>query len=405
MRLLERTIAVLLTTAILTTTVAFANVEAAAGKPSASTGTKVTEAAEAATNAADADAADAEKKESRRITVMLTGDLMCQPMQQIKAFDGRSYNFRPTFKYVKKIFDKADIVIGNLETLVSKSLPLSKDMNRLQSKPYLNAPAEWLDALEYAGFDGFIMANNHACDGGETGILETLEELDSRGIPHTGLFKDNQENRYFTMEQNGIKIGVISYAAYYNLKEKFLSGSARDYMLNRPIQAKMNADVQALRREGAKFIIAYNHAGTEYSQVPAPRQERYGRMLAQAGVDYIIGSHPHVLQPYEPLLYGEDTTPYIYSMGNFTSAMLDPITKETLILSLTLEKTESGKVVLADQTYYPCYMLDEYEKEPFVLIPEDEDYNGNLYENAPAALVNQLKKNFKHIRKIVGELD
>lgn len=405
MRLLERTIAVLLTTAILTTTVAFANVEAAAGKPSAPTDTKVTEAAEAATDAADADAADAEKKEPRRITVMLTGDLMCQPMQQIKAFDGRSYNFRPTFKYVKKIFDKADIVIGNLETLVSKSLPLSKDMNRLQSKPYLNAPAEWLDALEYAGFDGFIMANNHACDGGETGILETLEELDSRGIPHTGLFKDNQENRYFTMEQNGIKIGVLSYAAYYNLKEKFLSGSARDYMLNRPIQAKMNADVQALRREGAKFIIAYNHAGTEYSQIPAPRQERYGRMLAQAGVDYIIGSHPHVLQPYEPLLYGEDTTPYIYSMGNFTSAMLDPITKETLILSLALEKTESGKVVLADQTYYPCYMLDEYKKEPFVLIPEDEDYNGNLYENAPAALVNQLKKNFKHIRKIVGELD
>ncbi len=405
MRLLERTIAVLLTTAILTTTVAFANVEAAAGKPSAPTDTKVTEAAEAATDAADADAADAEKKEPRRITVMLTGDLMCQPMQQIKAFDGRSYNFRPTFKYVKKVCDKADIVIGNLETLVSKSLPLSKDMNRLQSKPYLNAPAEWLDALEYAGFDGFIMANNHACDGGETGILETLEELDSRGIPHTGLFKDNQENRYFTMEQNGIKIGVLSYAAYYNLKEKFLSGSARDYMLNRPIQAKMNADVQALRREGAKFIIAYNHAGTEYSQIPAPRQERYGRMLAQAGVDYIIGSHPHVLQPYEPLLYGEDTTPYIYSMGNFTSAMLDPITKETLILSLALEKTESGKVVLADQTYYPCYMLDEYKKEPFVLIPEDEDYNGNLYENAPAALVNQLKKNFKHIRKIVGELD
>ena len=50
-------------------------------------------------------------------------------------------------------------------------------------------------------------------------------------------------------------------------------------------------------------------------------------------------------------------------------------------------------------------MLDEYEKEPFVLIPEDKDYNGNLYENAPADLVKQLKKNFKHIRKLVGELD
>lgn len=92
-------------------------------------------------------------------------------------------------------------------------------------------------------------------------------------------------------------------------------------------------------------------------------------------------------------------------MGNFTSSMLDPKTKETIILSLTLERNESGEVMLADQTYYPCYMLDEYEKKPFVLIPEDKDCNGNLYENAPKALKNQLKKNFKHIRQIVGKLD
>ena len=343
--------------------------------------------------------------ESDKVTVMLTGDLMCQRVQQLRAFDGTSYDFRPTFKYVKNIFDKADIVVGNLETLVSKSLPLSKDMMRLQNKPYLNAPEEWLDALEYAGFDGFIMANNHACDGGKTGIVETLEELDSRGIPHTGLFADKNSKRYFIIEENDIKVGVISYAAYYNLKDKFLTDEEQDIMLNRPVQDKMNSDVQALRKEGAEYIIAYNHCGTEYSQVPAPRQMRYGIMLAHAGVDYIVGSHPHVLQPYEPLLYRGTVTPYIYSMGNFTSAMLDPKTKETIILSLTLERNESGEVTLADQTYYPCYMLDEYEKEPFVLIPEDKDCNGNLYENAPKALKNQLKKNFKHIRQIVGKLD
>ena len=330
---------------------------------------------------------------------------MCQRSQQLKAFDGTSYDFKPTFRYVKKIFDEADIVIGNLETLVSESLPLSKDMNLLQGKPYLNAPNEWLDALEYAGFDGLIMANNHACDGGKTGIIETLEELDRRGIPHTGLYRSKQEKRYFTMERNGIKIGILSYAAYYNLKDKFLTGEEQDTMLSRPIQNKMNSDVQALRKEGAEYIIAYSHSGTEYSHVPAARQERYGAMLVQAGVDYIVGSHPHVLQPYEPLRYRDTVTPYIYSMGNFTSSMLGSATKETLILSLTLERDESGEVVLAEQTYYPCYMLDEYEKEPFVLIPEDKDYNGSLYENAPKALVNQLKGYFKHIRKIVGKLD
>lgn len=129
-------------------------------------------------------------------------------------------------------------------------------------------------------------------------------------------------------------------------------------------------------------------------------------MLAKAGVDYIVGSHPHVLQPYEPIMYGDDEIPYIYSMGNFTSAMLDPITKETLILSLTLERKKDGEVFLADQTYYPCYMLDEdSDGDSFVLIPESKKYAAEFYKSAATSLTKQLKKNFNHIRKIVGSLN
>ena len=49
-------------------------------------------------------------------------------------------------------------------------------------------------------------------------------------------------------------------------------------------------------------------------------------------------------------------------------------------------------------------MLDEYQGKSFVLIPEDEDYNDGFYKKAPKDLVKQIKKNFKHIRKIVGKL-
>ena len=338
------------------------------------------------------------------ITLMFTGDLMCQPSQQTAAFNGKTYNFEPTFKYVKNIFDNADFVVGNLETLISKSLPLSKDMQRLQSKPFLNGPEAYLDALEYAGFDAFIMANNHGCDGGELGITETLDALDEREIPHTGLFRDSSEKRYFILEQNGIKVGILSYATYFNKKEKFLSEDKRESMINRTTQAKINADVKALKAEGADFIIAYNHCGTEYSQEPAARQETYGIMFAIAGVNYIIGSHPHVLQPFDLIRYNDLKVPYIYSMGNFASSMIDPITKETIVLSLTLKKTESGEVVIADQEYYPCYMLDEYEGNPFVIMPEDERYNDGFYEKAPSDLVKQIRKNYKHIRQIVGKL-
>ena len=338
------------------------------------------------------------------ITLMFTGDLMCQPSQQTAAFNGRTYNFEPTFKYVKNIFDNADFVVGNLETLISKSLPLSKDMQRLQSKPFLNGPEAYLDALEYAGFDAIIMANNHGCDGGELGITETLDALDEREIPHTGLFRDSSEKRYLILEQNGIKVGILSYATYFNKKEKFLSEDKRESMINRTTQAKINADVKALKAEGADFIIAYNHCGTEYSQEPAARQETYGIMFAIAGVNYIIGSHPHVLQPFDLIRFNDLKVPYIYSMGNFASSMIDPITKETIVLSLTLKKSESGEVILADQEYYPCYMLDEYEGNSFVIMPEDERYNDGFYEKAPSDLIKQIRKNYTHIRKIVGKL-
>lgn len=356
------------------------------------------------TDADGSTAQDLPESSCTEVTLMFTGDLMCQPSQQTAAFNGKTYNFEPTFKYVKNIFDNADFVVGNLETLISKSLPLSKDMARLQSKPFLNGPEAYLDALEYAGFDAFIMANNHGCDGGELGITETLDALDEHGIPHTGLFRDSSEKRYFILEQNGIKVGILSYATYFNKKEKFLSEGKRESMINRTTQAKINADVKALKAEGADFIIAYNHCGTEYSQEPESRQESYGVMFAIAGVNYIIGSHPHVLQPFDLIRYNNLKVPYIYSMGNFASSMIDPITKETIILSLTLKKTESGEVVLADQEYYPCYMLDEYEGSSFVIMPEDERYNDGFYEKAPSDLVKQIKKNFKHIRKIVGKL-
>lgn len=347
---------------------------------------------------------NAPEENVQQATIMLTGDLMCQPLQQLAAYDGSTYNFKPTFQYVKNIFDTADLVIGNLETLVSKSLPLSKDMSSLQTKPYLNAPEEFLDALEYAGFDGFITANNHDCDGGETGLVETRDALDVRKIPHTGTFKDENEQRYMLFERNGIKIGILSYATYFNKKEKFLSAEKQAYMLNRPDTDAVQRDIKALRDVGAEYIIAYNHSGTEYSQVPAARQERYATLLGSAGVDYVVTSHPHVLQPYEKLPIGDKYVPVIYSMGNFTSAMLSSITKETLVLSLTLSKDKNGKVSLKEQTYYPCYMLDEYENEPFVLMPEDNRFNGNFEQTASQKLKKQLAKNYAHIREIVGIL-
>ena len=339
-----------------------------------------------------------------KATIMLTGDLMCHPGQQQAAYDGNSYDFTPTFRYVKKLFGQADLVVGNLETLVSKSLPLSKDINYVQTRPYLNAPDSFLDALSYAGYDVLITANNHVCDGGEIGIRETLNALDAHGFAHTGSFRDQKEKRYVLANVNGIKVGILAYATYFNKKEQFLADGKAAYMLNLPTEERIAADVKALKKAGAEYIIAYNHCGTEYAQTPAARQRRYAKTLAGAGVDYVINSHPHVLQPFGKVKVDDAVYPVLYSMGNFVSGMADHKTKETIILSLTLQRDTDGEVSLQKQTYYPCYMLDTYADASFVLMPEDSRYNDGFLTKAPAALAKEMRTHFEHIREVVGRL-
>jgi len=332
------------------------------------------------------------------ITIMVAGDLMCQRMQLARAYDGENYDFTPTFRYVKKLFDEADYVIGNLETMVSESFPLVSDMTYVQKRASLNAPSEYLDALKYAGFDALTMANNHCCDLGTLGIRETLEAVNEKGFANTGLFSSPEDQRYILADVDGFKIGILSYAKYFNNKEHFLTEEERSYMINPIDEETVKADIQALRQAGAEYVIVYSHCGTEYSQGPSLRQKKFAQMYADAGADYVIGSHPHVLQRAGEVYSGYKKVPVLFSMGNFASSMggSDSVCKETIVLSITLKKTFTGTVSLKEHTFYPCYIMDEYEGQPFVIMPEDPDYNEGY---KPDKLVQTA---FDNIKKIVG---
>lgn len=332
------------------------------------------------------------------ITLMLTGDLMCKGAQQQAAFNGETYDFTPTFRYVKEIFKEADYVMGNLETVVSPSLPLSKDKDYMQTRPYLNAPTEWLDALKWAGYNGLILANNHATDGGKIGILDTINSVSAAGFQRVGSYLNENDPHYMIIEKKGFKIGVLAYATYFNKKEHFLNEDEQKIHLGTFTEENVTYDVQKLRDLGCKYVIAWNHLGTEYSQVPALRQHVAANIMAKAGVDYIIDSHPHVLQRSGIVKYGKKRVPIIYSMGNFTSSMSDPLTKETIILSITLAKNSKGKVKLQSHKYYPCYILEEYQGDSYVVMPESKKYNQGFKPD------ESVEDAFIHIKNIVRKL-
>lgn len=298
------------------------------------------------------------------------------------------WDFDGSFQYAQTILKEGDLVIGNLETMISQSSPLSMQIRRLEDKPYLNSPAAFLDSVKYAGYDLLTLANNHNCDVGVRGLFETLDNLDRWNFMHTGMFADQEEDRYLLVDVNGIRIGIVSYATYFNTKEDNFSLEGQEILLNAFDKDKAKRDIRAARKAGAEYIIAFMHWGKENTHETTRKQERYASQIAEAGADYIVGSHPHALQHYD-IIETEDgrQVPVIYSMGNFLSCMTNDVNNDTLILQLNLKKQDSGTVAVTSHRFYPCTILVDLEvtgedgmrrTDSYVVTPHSQVYGPAL---------------------------
>ena len=313
-----------------------------------------------------------------QVTLMLTGDLMCDYKFQDALYNTKTkkFNFDNTFRFVKPLFDSADIVVGNLEGNCASGYPLSRKRHRYRGKPYLNGPYSFLTALKKAGFDGLVMSNNHNCDTFKTGLIQTVNAVNRAGFQHTGLYASEEDKHYFIIEKNGIKVAFLSYANYFNGLESSLSKANQNIMLSRYSQDKVAAEVQEARDAGADFIIVYIHMGVEYTHRAKKYQKKIMKAIAQAGADYIVGSHSHVLQGKGVVEYGGKQVHCTYGMGNFTGKLGKRSTKETAILKLTLNKNAEGQTELSSEKFIPCYMSDKSIYGKQVIIPKGTKVKG-----------------------------
>ena len=110
------------------------------------------------------------------------------------------------------------------------------------------------------------------------------------------------------------------------------------------------------------------HWGNEYTHVPTWYQKDAAQFLSDQGVDIIIGTHPHVIQPIEFI----NNTLVIYSLGNFISAQEEENTRVGLMVSLNInkhvengEKTISINNVKADLTWTYHQRYRKFKVIPF----------------------------------------
>ena len=204
---------------------------------------------------------------------------------------------------VVDLFDRADLVIGNLETpLVDTATPIPK------TGPNFITPPAVLPALCEMGFDGFTLCNNHTNDQGLPGLAETLRVLDAADVPHCGAALTHEAASLpMTFERQGRRIAVFNFG-------EGEYGQAQD---DGPGAARLDGYWQEQRVAAARaefdVILVILHLGNEYQPIPSPVTTSFCRRFAAAGADAVIGHHAHIPQADEVF----EGTPVCFSLGNF----------------------------------------------------------------------------------------
>ena len=99
----------------------------------------------------------------------------------------------------------------------------------------------------------------------------------------------------------------------------------KEYLVNVYSDEQAKIDVESVR-DKVDVVIVSMHWGEEYTHDPTYSEKREAKYLADLGVDLIIGSHPHVIQPVDYI----DDTLVLYSLGNFVSGQ-SPLGLEKII--------------------------------------------------------------------------
>lgn len=294
--------------------------------------------------------------ETKSVELIMVGDILLHtPIHESGKLEDGTYDYNHLFVNVKEEIEGADIAIVNQEVI------LGGTELGLTGYPSFNGAYEVGDALVSSGFDVILHATNHTLDKGEKGVRnclsfwkDTYPEIYVAGINESS---ESQKQDIVIVEEKGIKIAILNYT--YGTNGIALPDKA-PYIVNLLDETLIKSQVELAKKQ-ADFIIVCPHWGTEYRHEPDNSQKKWVQFFADLGVDLVLGTHPHVIEPVEWVVGegGKETLVY-YSLGNFvnaTSGTGDGVADRMLgaMASVKIKRDDSGKVV-----------IDSYDALPIV---------------------------------------
>lgn len=199
------------------------------------------------------------------------------------------------------------------------------------------------------GADIVGLANNHIYDYGEEALLDTLDTLDSAGMPHVGAGRDLADaGRPVYFLANGKTIAYTA-ATQIERSTNYTRAATEDSPgVLKTLDPTEYCRVLREAKKHADFVVAFVHWGTEGSSFFEGDQVALAEAFADAGADVIIGGHTHCLQG---IAYVSDV-PVIYSIGNFwfSSTPTDGVRPRDLGMA-QVRLQEDGTVIFR---FLPC---------------------------------------------------
>ncbi len=303
------------------------------------------------------------------ISLIMVGDILLHtPVEESALQADGSYNFDAVFSNVKEEIQAADLALVNQEVIIGgEELGIS-------GYPAFNAPYAVGDALVDAGFDVICHGTNHALDKGAKGLTNCLAFWE-KNYPEVAVVgingSEEEQEEIYIYEQDGVKLAILNYT--YGTNGIPLPADM-PYAVDMLEQERVIADIQKAE-EIADFTIVCPHWGTEYELGVSGQQEKWTQIFLENGVDLVLGTHPHVIEPIEWVKdeeTGQEMLVY-YSLGNFvnwTSGTGAGVANRMVggMAQVTIGRDEAGEV---------C--IKEYDVEPLVCHLEEGKNGVTVY--------------------------
>lgn len=287
-------------------------------------------------------------REATEVSFVAFGDnLIHEPIYQYGLHNDEGFSF--LYENVKEAIAQNDISVINQET------PLTDDPARYGGYPQFGTPVQVGEAISDVGFDVVTCATNHALDQGMAGIDFTKRFFNDAGVMCLGIQGTDESayRPYDVIVRNGIRIAMLNYT--YGTNGIRISAQNPNTVHLLEDEAQIRSDIAEAKAD-SDFVIFFAHWGTEYAEEPDEFQREWTQILLECGVDAVIGTHPHALQPYEMLWddSGHEMLVY-YSIGNYISAQSEKSCVKGGMAEFTVSLTADG------------YRITEYGLRPLTI--------------------------------------